>query len=622
MPQPSSPELSRLYRYAVPVILVAIAAGLRLALDPLLAGKAPSVFFIFAILVSARYGGRGPGLAATALSVLAGAFLFVEPRFSFLAGSTGDALNLALFTVVGASISFLCGQLRRALARSVEEQERFRSISNNVPQFLWTAPPDGAHDFMNARWFEYTGADPSTPIGSSWRALIHPDDLAGVSADWERLLALTGQGIREFRLRRHDGVYRWFETRMVALRDNGGRVVKWLGSTWDIQEMRELRETARAEAERFALIVATVPGLICQYSLRPDGTSGMSFASPGLKDIYDLDPADVVEDASQIIDRIHPDDRERVVRTVTESAQTLCISRDEFRILNPAKGELWVVTQSVPRREANGAVTWCGIVADVTARKRAEEEILRLNATLEQRVLERTAQLEVVNRELEAFCYTVSHDLRAPLRHMAGFANILVDEHGEEISAPARERLMRLQSGAQNMGNLIDDLLRLATIGRRPVSRRHTPLNLLADAAFAALAPQRLGRQIEWRIEELGTAECDFELMRLVFLDLFSNAIKYSRERDPAVIEVVRTQVGEEPVISVRDNGAGFDMAYANKLFGVFQRLHKARDFEGTGIGLATVRRIIQNHGGRVWAEAEPDRGATFSFTIPGISRD
>jgi len=231
--------------------------------------------------------------------------------------------------------------------------------------------------------------------------------------------------------------------------------------------------------------------------------------------------------------------------------------------------------------------------------------------------VKRTAQLEAANKELEAFSYTVAHDPRAPLRHLAGFANILMDTSGHSLDADARGYLLKLQNAAQGMGGLIDDLLKLAKVGRQPLSRRTTKLNTLVDQALDGLTVDCEGRKIEWQIEDLGSAECDTGLMQQVFVNLLSNAVKYTRLCGPAVIRVARTTLGQEPVIFVRDNGAGFSMQYAGKLFGVFQRLHKAKDFEGTGVGLATVHRIILNHGGRVWAEAEPDRGATFFFTLP-----
>jgi len=608
-----------LLRYSLAFLTVLSAGALRLGLEPLLALDAPFLLFFLAILLTARYGGSGPGYLATAFSVVVLGSLGLEPRFSLHMGSLADFVNLGLFAAGGTVASIVCGQLREAFAESVREEARFRLISNSVPQFLWTAGPDGVYDFMNSRWFEYTGMEPAQPIGLTWRPLIHPDDLEGVSDDWDQLLACRGSRIRDFRLRRSDGEYHWFETRTAAARDLGGRVVKWFGSTVDIQATRELRDKSRMEAERFEQIARSAPGLICQFLLRPDGTSAMPFASPAIRDIFGLEPEDVKEDASRLFELVHPDDVEALHLSIAESAQSIAIWQREFRVNHPVKGLIWVLGRSSPVREPSGAVSWFGILSDVSAGRKAEQEIHALNTGLERHVKERTAQLEEVNQELESFCYTVSHDLRAPLRHIAGFANILAEEHGPEMSALARSRLKNLQSGAQNMGTLIDDLLRFATLGRQSIASRTVLLNLPVDAALERLTPQCHERKIDWRIQNLGCAECDGGMMRLLFGELLGNAIKYSRNRELAVIEVARMELGGETVISVRDNGAGFEMEYAGKLFGVFQRLHKTADFEGTGIGLATVKRIIHKHGGRVWAQGEVDRGATFFFTFPGI---
>jgi PAS domain S-box-containing protein len=253
--------------------------------------------------------------------------------------------------------------------------------------------------------------------------------------------------------------------------------------------------------------------------------------------------------------------------------------------------------------------TWVlNAIVDITERKRALLEMVAL----------RTRELTVANQELEAFSYSVAHDLRAPLRHIAGFATLLMEEHRSELSVAAQKHLRILQDGAQHMGSMIDHLLRLAKIGRKPLSFDRAPMNELVTAAIAGLAADSAGRKIEWRIGPLGHIHCDTGLMLQVLANLLSNAVKYTRRQEAAVIEVLRT-TGEhgEPVFEVRDNGAGFDMEYAGRLFGVFQRLHKPQDFEGDGVGLATVQRIVNHHGGRVWAYAEPDKGASFYFTLP-----
>lgn len=257
------------------------------------------------------------------------------------------------------------------------------------------------------------------------------------------------------------------------------------------------------------------------------------------------------------------------------------------------------------------------LIGEIVSRRRAEEESGRLNRELEERVAARTAELEASNRELAAFSYSVSHDLRAPLRHITGFAHILVEDHADSLSPAVHDYVVKMQHGAQRMGNLIDDLLTFSRWERSAIHREITAMRNLVEEVIAELEPDTNGRKVEWELQELPFLDCDPRMMRVVLVNLLSNALKFTRLQPVARITVGQKMVGDGvTAIFVRDNGVGFNMKYHDKLFGVFQRLHRSEDFEGTGIGLATVQRLVQKHGGQVWAEAELGQGACFYFTV------
>jgi len=255
--------------------------------------------------------------------------------------------------------------------------------------------------------------------------------------------------------------------------------------------------------------------------------------------------------------------------------------------------------------------------SQIEARKLAEKEILKLNSELEQRILDRTAQLKIVNLELEAFSHSVSHDLRAPLRHINGFAEILKEEYYDQLPEKAKNYLDTISDSAKKMNILIDDLIKLSRTNRIELKKSMLKMNQVLDDALSEVQPLLENRKVDINISTLPEIIGDYNLLRLVWVNLLDNAIKYTRPRKKAVINIDYKEEKEEFIFCIHDNGVGFDMNYAQKLFGAFQRLHSTDEFEGTGIGLSNVRRIISRHSGRTWAEAELDKGASFYFSLP-----
>ena len=332
--------------------------------------------------------------------------------------------------------------------------------------------------------------------------------------------------------------------------------------------------------------------------------------------IHDLDPNSPIN-VNAGINYYHKDSIpiiDKAVRELIELAKPYDL---ELEIISAKGVRKWVRTIGHPIVENGQVVRAHGSMQDITERKSEEKKIKELNETLEQRVIDRTAQLLEANEELEAFSYSVSHDLRAPLRHINGFVDLLSRDYEELLPEKGKHYLETINRSARLMGTLIDDLLQFSRTGRQEMHQSNLDMNIVIQEVKVLILSDLIDRNVNWEIAQLPLITGDHSLLRMVWYNLLSNAVKFTRNKDIARIEIGFTEDTKEYIFFVHDNGAGFDMRYVNKLFGVFQRLHSKQEFEGTGIGLANVRRIIMKHGGKTWAESVPGQGATFYFTIP-----
>lgn len=337
--------------------------------------------------------------------------------------------------------------------------------------------------------------------------------------------------------------------------------------------------------------------------------------NPGAERLFGYAPDEAIgRKARELQLREMPEDEyQRILSRIRGASRV----RFETCCVTKAGAQVHVFGTAGPMYDPSGKHIGEIVVArDVSELRNTREELLRLNNDLEQRVAARTTELEAAYREAEALSYSIAHDLRAPLRAISGYAKILEEELAPVLPPQAQNYLERMSSNAVRLGTLIDALLSLQRLSRQPLARALVPLNEAVDDALNWLQGEQPGRDIEITVDDLGSAEVDPALMRLAFANLLSNALKFTRGRSPARLTVGKLDRDGERIYFVADNGAGFDMRFADKLFGVFQRLHPEAQYEGSGIGLASVHRIVNRHGGRIWADAEVDRGATFYFTL------
>jgi PAS domain S-box-containing protein len=380
----------------------------------------------------------------------------------------------------------------------------------------------------------------------------------------------------------------------------------------DITERKRMEEALRESEQRFQVLAENSPVGIFQT----DADGSTVYVNPRWCQISGLSKEEAM--GTGWLSAVYSEDKEALSNGWNKATQTHNSSQSEYRFVRNDGTIVWVIGQAIPKmNNKNIIVGYVGTITDITERKRAEEEITKLNTELEDRVAIRTVQLEAANKELEAFSYSVSHDLRAPLRHTSGYVDLLVKKCKSDLSEKGQHYLNAIADSVHQMGMLIDDLLQFSRTGRTEMRLSNTDMNELTQEVVDSLRHDNADRTIEWLIGTLPNVLCDRAMLKLVWMNLLSNAVKFTRTRETARIEIGVQEENKEFIFFVKDNGVGFDMQYVQKLFGVFQRLHSMEEFEGTGIGLANVRRIIVRHEGRTWAESEPDKGATFYFTLP-----
>ncbi len=500
-----------------------------------------------------------------------------------------------------------------------ESEARFRTMANTIPQLAWIAEADGSIYWYNQRWYNYTGATQEAMVGWGWKKIHDPKMLPEVIKRWTTAIAAEQAFDMEFPLRGADGQFRIFLTRAAPLKNSEGRVVQWFGTNTDVHEQR-LRERAHRETEKQLQVVMENMG---EGLVISDFTGQLLHWNPAALKMHDM------ENGENVLVDLHNSMQFYELSTLEGAV----LPFNQWPLLRILKDEHLYDLELRLRRidkdwervfSYSGAISHYGdgkglaflTIKDITERKNAEEALRDAKINLEQEVDERTAQLLAKSKELENFCYSVSHDLRAPLRGIDGYSRLLLEEYYEQFDEEGRNFLKNVRVATKHMTDLIEDLLAYSRLERRGVST--APIDL---SSFVSNILDRchIGSKNICLTVEVGSfhVSVDREGLAIALRNLIDNAIKFSQYASEPAIEIRARATGSRCVLSVRDNGIGFDMRFYDKIFEIFQRLHRAEEYPGTGIGLAMVHKAMERMGGRVWAESQLGAGAIFYLELP-----
>ncbi|MDR7151774.1 PAS domain S-box-containing protein [Hydrogenophaga palleronii] len=531
-------------------------------------------------------------------------------------------------TATLAALLFMCGGLisvllmrvaRNQAVAEANEAVRVRLFeSSHVPIVVMDARTGRIIDCNQAACRIYGYEQRSDVLGRSPEVFSAPKQYDGTPFD-EKARFFVAQAVKKGSVKfdwlhqRPDGTQWDGEVNLMCFESEGWKLLQF--TVQDITESRRAEralrdsETRLKEAQRLAHV----------GSWEHNPTTGVILWSDEIYRIFEVDPATFTVTMESFYSIVHPHDRDWMHEAYQRSELTRQPFDLVFRLLMP-DGRVKHVRETGQREfQGERLVRSFGTVQDITQMHQAEEALMRLNEELEQRVAERTREMTVLNRDLEAFAYSVSHDLRTPLRSIDGYASLLDAEFGDQIRGEGRSYLERIQRSARRMGNLITDMLSMAHLSRADLQCERVDLSELARSIMAEIAGGETGRSVEWHIEDGLIVQADAGLMRVVLQNLLGNAWKYTSQTTQARISFTRQRHADgRQEFCVRDNGAGFDMTYAEQLFQPFKRLHAHHEFEGTGVGLATVHRVIERHGGKVRGEGKVREGAVFCFTLPG----